>query len=50
MATFLFVMASVALLAGFVGLVAGGIPRATRRPRGARGARDEAAAKPPRPL
>jgi hypothetical protein len=31
MATFLFVMASVALLAGLVGLVAGSMPRAAER-------------------
>jgi hypothetical protein len=34
MAAFLFVMASVALLAGLVGLVAGHVPRTTRRKKG----------------
>jgi hypothetical protein len=34
MATFLFIAASVAMLAGLVGLVAGSMPRTAKRPQG----------------
>lgn len=50
MTAFLFVMASAAVLAGLIGLVTGGMPRATGRPKDARVAGDEAVANPPRPL